>query len=137
RMFRLGQFAHDHRWKIIGAWIALAVCLRLVAPDWRSVARDSDVGELPAYTTTARGLKLNAQAFPDDTSNSQLVFVLAREDGPLTPEDRSLGLKMAAQLEKLPDLPLVGEIWTEQTPVIGEMLRSPANKAVQVVARLS
>jgi RND superfamily putative drug exporter len=136
-MYRLGQFAHDHRWAIIAAWIILAVVLRLAAPNWRDVARDSDVGELPDYTTTARGLKLNAEAFPDDRTNSQLVIVLARENEELTVEDRQLGLSLARRLSEIPDLPLVGDVWTERTPVIGEMLRSPAGRAVQVVARLS
>ncbi|MCC6491946.1 MAG: MMPL family transporter [Pirellulales bacterium] len=136
-MYRLGRFAHDHRWAVIAAWVVAAAGLRLATPDWRSVARDSDVGELPAYTTTARGLKLNAAAFPNDTSNSQLVFVLAREDRPLTAEDRAVGLRLARRLEELPDVPLVGPVWTEQTPVIGDMLSSPAGKAVEVVARLS
>jgi putative drug exporter of the RND superfamily len=133
---RLGQFAHDHRYAVITAWIVAAIGLRLAAPNWRDVARDSDIGELPAHTTTARGLKLNAEAFPDDVANSQLVIVLARPNEELTVEDRELGLKLARQLGEIPNLPLVGEVWTERTPVIGEMLRSPAGRAVQVVARL-
>jgi putative drug exporter of the RND superfamily len=136
-MHRLGRIAHDHRWAVIAAWIVLAVVLRLAAPKWRDVARDSDVSELPAYTTTARGLKLNAEAFPDDRANSQLVIVLAREDAELTVEDRQLGMRLATQFQEIPNLPLVGEVWTEQTPVIGEMLQSPGRRAVQVVARLT
>jgi len=133
---RLGQFAHDHRYAVIAAWIVAAIGLRIAAPNWRDVARDSDIGELPAHTTTARGLKLNAEAFPDDVANSQLVIVLARPKEELTVEDRELGLKLARQLGEIPNLPLVDEVWTERTPVIGEMLRSPAGRAVQVVARL-
>ncbi|HEX6961139.1 MAG TPA: hypothetical protein VF175_04680 [Lacipirellula sp.] len=136
-MHRLGQLAHDHRWAIIAAWIVLAVGLRLAAPKWRDVARDSDVSELPAHTTTARGIKLNAEAFPEDRANSQLVIVLARKGEALTPEDRQFGLNLARRLGELEDLPLVGEVWTEQTPVIGQMLRSPAGHAVQIVARLT
>jgi RND superfamily putative drug exporter len=135
--YRVGKFAHDYRWAVIAAWVIAAAALRLAAPSWREVARDSDVGELPDYTTTARGLKLNAEAFPDDVANSQLVIVLARENEELSVEDRELGLKLAHQLSEIPDLPLVGEVWTERTPIIGEMLRSPAGRAVQVVARLS
>jgi RND superfamily putative drug exporter len=135
-MFRLGQFAHDRRWIVIGAWIVVAIALRLTAPSWRSVARDSDVTELPPDTTTARGLNLNARAFPNDLANSQLVIVLAREGEELKPADIETGQKLARQLREIPNLPLVGDIWTVQTPVIGAMLRSPGNQAVQVVARL-
>ncbi|HYO24878.1 MAG TPA: MMPL family transporter, partial [Lacipirellulaceae bacterium] len=134
---RLGEFVHDHRWLVIGAWVVLAIGLRAAAPRWASVARDSDIGELPADTTTARGTKLNAAAFPGDLSNSQIVLVVAREDAPLTAADRQVALKLAAQIEQIPDLPLVGEIWTERTQVIGDMLRSDDGRAVQVVARLT
>src|SRR5215213_7769180 len=135
-MIRLGQFAHDHRWLVIGAWVVAAIALRFAAPSWRSVARDSDVSELPPDTITARGLKLNAEAFPNDLANSQLVIVLAREGEELTSEDIDIGENLARQLRKIPNLPLVGDVWTVKTPVIGAMLRSPANRAVQVVARL-
>jgi RND superfamily putative drug exporter len=117
-------------------WLVTAILLRAAAPRFRDVARDSDVGELPAHTMTARGIKLNAEAFPDDVANSQLVLVLAREGEELTPEDRQLGLALGQQLKELPNLPLVGDVWTEKTPVIGQMLRSPGGQAMEVVARL-
>jgi RND superfamily putative drug exporter len=134
---RIGRFAHDHRWAVISAWIAAAIALRIAAPPWRDVARDSDLGELPAHTTTYRATKLNAKAFPDDRTASQIVVALVRSDQPLTRDDRRVALALARDLGALPDLPLVGEVWTERTPVIGDMLRSPGGHAVQVVARLS
>lgn len=134
---RIGRFAHDHRWIVIGAWIVAAIALRVAAPPWRDVARDSDLGELPAHTTTYQAARLNAKAFPDDRTASQIVVAFVRSDQPLTPADRQAALRVAAQLGKLPDLPLVGEVWTEKTPVIGDMLTSPGGHAVQVVARLS
>ena len=135
--YRLGQFVHDRRWAVITAWVVLVVALRLLAPAWSSVARDSDLGELPADTTTYRGTRLNKTAFPDDLTNSQIVLAFSREREPLTLEDRQLARELAKKLEEIPDLPLVGEVWTEWTPVIGDMLRSPGGHAVQVVARLT
>lgn len=135
--YRIGRVAHDHRWAVIGAWIVAGVVLRLAAPSWRDVARDSDLGELPAHTTTYQARELNAEAFPNDRTASQIVVAFVRSDGPLTPADTHVALQLARELGELPDLPLVGEVWTPKTPVIGDMLRSPGGHAVQVVARLS
>jgi RND superfamily putative drug exporter len=134
---RLAEFVHDRRWLVIACWVAGAVVLRLAAPAWSTVARDSDIGELPSDTTSARGAQLNAAAFPDDRTRSQIVLVVARESERLTAADRQLALGMAARLKEIPDLPLVGEVWTPRTPVIGDMLESPGGQAVEVVARLT
>jgi putative drug exporter of the RND superfamily len=134
---RIGRFAHDHRWAVIGAWILAAIVLRITAPPWRDVARDSDLGELPKYTTTYQATRLNADAFPDDRTASQIVVAFVRANEPLTPADRQSALSFAGSLAELAELPLVGDVWTEKTPVIGNMLTSPGGHAVQVVARLS
>jgi RND superfamily putative drug exporter len=136
-MFKLGQFVHDRRWAVIVAWLAAVVALRAAAPPWSSVARDSDLGELPRETTTARGARLSREAFPGDLSNSQIVVVLSRVGEPLTLADRQWGGRLATAIEELPGIPLVGEAWTEQTPVIGDMLRSPGGHASQIVVRLT
>jgi RND superfamily putative drug exporter len=134
---RLGELVHDCRWLVIAAWVATAIGLRWVAPPWSTVARDSDIGELPRDTTSARGAALNAASFPEDQTRSQIVLVIAREAEPLTSADRQLALSLAAKLEQSSDLPLVGEVWTPRTPVIGDMLESPGGRAVEVVARLT
>jgi RND superfamily putative drug exporter len=134
---RLAELVHDWRWLVIACWLAAAVVLRLAAPAWSTVARDSDIGELPPDTTSARGALLNAAAFPDDLTRSQIVLVVAREAGQLTPADRQLAFGMASKLREIPNLPLVGEVWTPRTPVIGDMLESPGGQAVEIVARLT
>jgi RND superfamily putative drug exporter len=134
---RLAEFVHDWRWLVIACWAVAAIGLRLAAPAWSTVARDSDLGELPPDATSARGAKLNAAAFPGDLTRSQIVLVVAREAEQLTPADRQLALGLAAKLEEIADLPLVGEVWTPRTPVIGDMLESPGGRAVEVVARLT
>ena len=134
---RLGQFVHDHRWAVIAAWVAVVGVLWLAAPPWETVARDSDLGELPADTTTYRATRLKGAAFPGDLANSQIVVVLSRGDEPLSMEDGQLGAELARHIEELPELPLAGEVWTEKTPVIGDMLKSPGGHATQIVVRLT
>jgi len=134
---RLGQFAHDYRWAVIAAWLLAAAALRLTAPAWSSVALDADLDQLPPNTTTARAARLNAAAFPDDLAKSQLVLVFARQGEPLTLADRQFALSIAADLRRMADLPLVEPVWTEETPIIGPMLSSPAGHAQRIVARLT
>lgn len=137
-MYRLlGEFSSRNRWQIIAGWLLATVALRLLAPDWSAVALDGDFDQLPATTPTARAVRLNAAAFPNDATKSQLVLVFAREGEALTPDDRQFVKTTAKLLEELPGLPLVDEVWTEETPVIGPMLKSPAGHAQRVVARLT
>jgi RND superfamily putative drug exporter len=135
--YRLGQFVHDRRWAVIGAWIVAVAVLSYLAPVWSSVALDGDLDQLPADATTVRASRLNAEAFPKDQARSQLILVFARSDGPLTSADLPFALTTARGLAELPGLPLVGEPWTEKTPVVGEKLRSPGGRATRIVLHLT
>jgi RND superfamily putative drug exporter len=136
--YRLGQFVHDCRWAVIAAWIIAAIVLRSAAPGWSSVAIDGDLDQLPPDATTFRASRLNAEAFPADRAKSQLVLVFARADGPLSSTaDLPFAIATARGLSALPNFPMVGEPWTETTPVVGEMLKSPGGSATRVVANLS
>ncbi|MCA9238144.1 MAG: MMPL family transporter [Planctomycetales bacterium] len=135
--FQLGSFVCRRRWWVIAAWLAAALVLRLAAPSWSEVANDGDLDQLPAETTTARATALNAAAFPDDASKSQIVLVFARPEAELTVEDRQYLHEVARAVAAIPDLPLVDEPWTESTPVVGDMLKSPTGKAQRVVVRLT
>ena len=134
--YRLGGWTHDRRWLVVACWLTLAVGLRLAAPDWTEVAFDGDLDQLPADTTTMRADRLNALAFPEDVSNSQIVLVVARDDVELTVDDRQYALDLAKLIEERDDLPIV-DIWTEKTPVVGPMLKSRAGRAQRIVIRLT
>ncbi|MEM9659910.1 MAG: MMPL family transporter, partial [Planctomycetota bacterium] len=111
--------------------------LRLAAPPWSDVAVDGDFDQLPSETTTARAARLRRAAFPDDTAASQLVIVFARHDQPLSAADREFGYALASEIEAIDGLPLVDEIWTEKTPVIGPLLGNPSGRAQRIVLRLT
>lgn len=134
---RLGSFVCRRRWSVVLAWLAAAAALHFAAPSWSDVAHDGDLEQLPPNTTTARAMALAAAAFPDDESSSQIVLVFARSDGELTVEDRRFLHETARAVAAVPDLPLAGEPWTESTPVVGDMLKSPTGRAQRVVVRLT
>jgi putative drug exporter of the RND superfamily len=130
-----GALIHDYRWAVIVVWIVAAVVLDFVAPEWSSVARDGDLEQLPADTTLIRGEQLSRQAFPADKSRSQLVLVFARQDAPLTIEDREFAIRLGNEIAESEVLDVV-DVWNEKSPVVGESLRSPTGQAQRVVIRL-
>ncbi len=136
----LSRLANDRAWLVILGWIVLAVCLKCVAPAWDQVARDGDLDYLPANVTSQQGSRLLREAFPNERAKSQVVIVVARDEAPLTIDDRNFTLDIAKALAALPDLPLADSqfpVWDEQTPVVGSMLRSPDHRAQMVVARIT
>lgn len=141
-LLRLGHSLNNHRYAVILAWLIVAGGLKAIAPSWQSVATDGDLEQLPADTTSARAELLNRQAFPHDMAHSSIVLVFARDDQPLTIEDRQYALILAKQLAHSETLPLADEnrtdsVWTEKTPVIGPMLENASGTAQRVVVRLS
>lgn len=159
-MFQLlGNWVNRHWLAILIGWLVLTVGLKLVAPSWEQVALDGDFDYLPSEATSRRGLDLLQQAFPDERAKSQIALVFARRDAPLSLPDRQFAVEMAGKLASLKEPTVDGEakplpwadtedpVWTEQTPVVGQMLRnngrtSEGNKkldghAVMVVGRLT
>ncbi|NOY41020.1 MAG: MMPL family transporter [Planctomycetes bacterium] len=133
---RLGRAIDKRRWLVIAAWFFVAIVLKIVAPPWSEVAMDGDLQHLPDSTTVVRGAKLSAQAFPDDRAKSQIVLVFARHKKKLSIKDRQFALDLGRSIERLPGLGVV-DVWTEKTPVIGPLLRSPSGDAGRVVVRLT
>jgi RND superfamily putative drug exporter len=126
----LGQFI-AHRWRLaIFAWIVAAVVLTLVAPRWDDVTKDGDLAYMPSRMTSVRGEHLLAEAFPDDTSKSQIVLVVAREDKPLTADDLAFLERLVAlfPISKDGQVPVTG-VWTPQTDIVGRKLISRDQRA--------
>ncbi len=155
----LGKLVNRYWFWILLGWIVVAIGLRIVAPSWDQVALDGDFEYLPDDSTSRRGAELLRKAFPDERAKSQIVLIFARKEG-LTPEDHKfafhVGHDRLATLKigeegKEHDLPWAHEVdpadpssisdrvWTENTPVVGKMLRSRGERptAVMVVGRLT
>ena len=52
----LGRAATTRPLCVCAAWLAVAVGLTLVAPDWRNQSQDDDIRFLPARCPSVRGL---------------------------------------------------------------------------------
>src|SRR5262245_11759838 len=127
-MFRsLGTFCITHPWKVCAAWIALAVGLTLVAPNWRNQSQDDDIRFLPDSYPVVRGFKLLEQAFPQDVFACRVLFAIERPDGELGAEDFQLVDRLAAELAALskenPRLQITGVV-SYSEPMIGSRLIS-------------
>ncbi len=83
---------------VIGAWIVLAILLRLVAPQWESIAADGDLAYLPSSVPSAVGQRQLDAAFPGTRTRSEMVIVLAKQDETLSGGDLALGLDLARRL---------------------------------------
>ena len=83
---------------VIVAWIGLAVLLRLIAPDWDSIAADGDLQFLPSYVPSAIGQKTLDEAFPGEQARSQMVLVFASRSDKPEPGNLLVALDVARRL---------------------------------------
>ncbi|MBY0524001.1 MAG: MMPL family transporter [Gemmataceae bacterium] len=99
----LGRLAVTHPWKIVAAWLLIAVGVYLCAPNWESKAIDDDIRFLPERCASVRGYQRLQEAFPHEVFASRVIFALERPDGPLRPKDFVLVDRLATALERLND----------------------------------
>ena len=59
---------------VIASWLVLAVTLRMLAPEWNSIAADGDLQFLPDDVPSAIGQRTMDSAFPGTQSRSQMYF---------------------------------------------------------------
>ena len=87
------------RWRaVLVAWLALAVLLRFLAPEWEDIAADGDLAFLPKSVPSAMGQQAVEAAFPATTGRSQFVCVLVSESGKLSAPEKAVGLEIARRL---------------------------------------
>jgi RND superfamily putative drug exporter len=147
----LGRFVARHWLGMILFWIALAVTLQLIAPQWDDVTKDGDLAYLPAEMTSVRAEELISNAFPDDNGKSQIVLVLERSEGLLSANDLEFAEQLANRFDliapedpkarqvpkaergpstlgpKIEGLPIV-DIWTPKSDVVGSKLVSRSSQ---------
>lgn len=140
-MFKhLGQLATVHPWKVCAAWLAAAVVLACVAPDWDSNTQDDDVRFLPQRFASVRGFQILEQAFPQEVFASRAIFALERSDRKLNAADFSLVDRMVADLEQLrrnePGLQ-IGQIVSCREPHVGNRLISEDGRCTLIQVSLA
>ncbi|MCC6508866.1 MAG: MMPL family transporter [Pirellulaceae bacterium] len=117
---------------VIAAWIALALLLRSVAPQWETIAADGDLAYLPPTVASVSGKKQLDEAFPGSRVRSQMMIILANPDQPLAAGDITLGLDLARRLHwysasaQWYKLPLSKPDWRAENLTIGERARIEA-----------
>jgi RND superfamily putative drug exporter len=133
---RLGEIVTRHWLSVIVGWAALAVALRMVAPQWNAIAHDGNLAYLPAGMTSVEGERLLREAFPQNRAQSQVIVVIARDDAPLTDADKDVAAYLADEFEKLTEELSIADVWTHDMRVIGEKLKSADGRAVLIALQM-
>ena len=133
---RLGELVTRHWLPVVIAWAALAVVLRLLAPEWNAIAHDGNMAYLPEGMTSVQGEQLLQEAFPQSGAKSQVIVVVARDEASLTEVDKDVAADLADQFFELADELGIEDVWTHDMQVIGEKLKSPDGRAVLIALEM-
>ena len=122
-------------------WVLLVAAFRTVAPRWSDVMVDGDFAYLPDTMTSVRGERLLDAAFPEKLAKSQVVLIVARNDGPLTEADFAVADALSQRYApKEDDNGLVVSVLDRNTEVFGQKFVSPLGpqgQATLVLLQLS
>jgi len=127
----LARLLQRHSWLIVIFWAVATITLYQVAPQWDEVTKDDNVRFFPRDFPSVVGQELLERGFPRDAASSQVVFVYAREEGPLRAEDWAAIERRAADFHQFSQVrPTLGvkKIDTHRTPVIGPRLVANAKE---------
>jgi RND superfamily putative drug exporter len=95
----LGQLVTRHPWRVIGAWIIIAVAVIATAPALPTTTNEASF--LPSSYESIKAQNLQDQAFPQagKVDATAAIIVFARSDrGPLTPADKAKVASIAGTL---------------------------------------
>ncbi|MEU8896787.1 MMPL family transporter [Nocardia sp. NPDC048505] len=119
---RLGRLVVHHPWKVIGLW-AVAIAAVLVAAPTMSSTTDQSAF-LPSHYESIRAMRLQEQAFPQNSAPAALI-VVARQDGaPLSEADSA---SVVATANELAGEHVAGVTGVHPTP-------ASENRLIQVIA---
>ncbi len=97
----LGNLVSRYWLPVILLWIAMVTLVRWAAPNWDDVTHDGDFAYLPSRMPSVAGERLMAEAFPQYQTKSQLVVVVAREDGNEKKIDRFVAYDLARRFHNI------------------------------------
>ncbi|MFD0366006.1 MMPL family transporter [Nocardia sp. GCM10030253] len=101
---RLGRLVVHHPWKVIGAWLLIAIAVVVSAPKLTSTTDQSEF--LPSHYESIQAMQLQQKAFPQSAAPAA-ILVFVRDDGaPLNDENSAMIAGIAAKLgdEKIKDV---------------------------------
>lgn len=79
---RIGKFAVQWRYPIIGAWIAAVVIITIISPNLSEVATSDQSVMLPKDAPFHHALDVYKQAFPGSANSSGMVILVQSENEP-------------------------------------------------------
>lgn len=133
---------------VIASWLVLAVVLRVIAPDWDSIAADGDLQFLPEDVPSAIGQRTMDTAFPGTQSRSQMMMVFASASTKQGPGDLFVALDVARRLHwfsatnllkntELPKPPWNASELSRRDTVLIETIQDNLNQAIEIDEELS
>lgn len=93
---RLGRVVVHHPWKVIGLWVIAIVAVLSTAPALTATTDQSAF--LPSHYESIQAMKLQEQAFPQNTAPAALIVAVRADGGPLTEADSATITAAAAAL---------------------------------------
>jgi putative drug exporter of the RND superfamily len=95
----LGRFVVGNPWKVIGAWIIIAIAVIATAPTLPTTTNESSF--LPSSYESIRAQTLQSQAFPQQghvTADASIIVFSRPDGGPLTAANSASVAHVAAEL---------------------------------------
>ena len=137
-MFRfLAQLVCRRPWLCIGAWVGVAALSSAFAPSAAELQRSEPASLLPEDSPLNVGMRLYADAFPDQTARSRIVLVFERPIG-LTADDRAFLADLARRLTQAGlESPEPWRVWSgELSPALRLRLYSADGQSAMIALGL-
>jgi RND superfamily putative drug exporter len=143
----LGRLVTRHPWKVIGAWIIVAIAVVATAPALPTTTNEASF--LPSSYESIKAQNLQQQAFPQSSKvdEAAAIIVFARSDnGRLTPADEAKVASVATTLnaKKIPYILGVkagapspnGKVMTASVAMNNNLVNGDGNQAADAIKTL-
>lgn len=96
---RLGRSVVAHPWRVIAAWVLVAVGLGFFAPGLDSITNNDQTQFLPKKYESVQATEVASRAFPQTTGTSAIIVVRRGDGAELTTTDVDRVAQIAADLQ--------------------------------------